>query len=107
MKRWAALMLSSPVLIVADIGFTAGVALIVLGLLGASSAGSPIFVGLMLIGFSAWLAVERLTSAQPRPTAPPPTGGQLPPAQEGVMDVKSTEREKVAAVGGRGPVAVA
>jgi len=107
MRRLVAALVSSPVLIVADIGITCGIALMVLGALGKSTAGSPIFVGLMLIGLSLWLMVARLVSAVSRPSGPPPSGGRLPPAQEGIMDVKTVEREKVAAVGGRGPVAVA
>jgi hypothetical protein len=107
MRRWVVLLLSSPVLIIGTVGLIAGIGLIVLDLFGAAYAGSPIVVGLVLIGFSTWLMLGRVSSLPILSSPRTPGGGRLQPAKEAALDVKEVERENVAAVGGRGPVAVA
>ena len=106
-----AALLSSPFIIVGDIGFLAGLALIAFGTFhfGAQS-GSPIFVGLMLVGMSSALLLPALADIEPpetpvEPPAPPSGGSGLPPAQESVLSVKDAEREHVTAVGHRENVA--
>jgi hypothetical protein len=105
LKRVVGALLSSPFLIVGDIGFLAGLALIVFGVFQFGwRAGSPIFVGLILIGFSSSLIVPKLIDltipeiAIP-PDGPPNGGSRLPPAQEAALSVKEAERQNVIAVG--------
>jgi hypothetical protein len=112
LKRALVTLLSSPFLIVADIGLLAGLALIAFGVFHVGwQAGSPTFVGLMLIGFSGSLILPALIDATtpefplPPNGAPPDGGNRLPPAQEGVLSLKETERQNVIAIGRREHVA--
>jgi hypothetical protein len=86
-----AALLSSPFIIVGDLGFLAGLALIAFGTFHfGAQAGSPIFVGIMLVGFSSVLLLPKLADLEPPepPVQPPlsPGGGSgLPPAQESAL----------------------
>jgi hypothetical protein len=97
-------------MIIGDLGLLSGLAFIAFGVFRFGwQEGAPVFVGIMLVGFSVAVLLPRIADLEPPepsdPTVPPDGGNRLPPAQESALSVQDVEREKVLAIGHRENVA--